>query len=456
MFGKIKHKIKQVSESVFSYFADWFYQDDSFGSEWIPLGGGTARQIEEILFQNLESIRYLSRQLWYDNEHYKGIIRTYVKYIAGKVITVEFHDDERANEAWKNFVKHIQFRRLMKEWVRRFFRDGETFLYLPTMKFIDPALIVQPNDNPGATYGIEQDEQGNEIAFYVSNEQGTIYRIDGSLILHTDDTDCDQKRGIPYLLTLSKRSRQYNDLLEARVKLNEIRASIALIRKHEGASPTGVKTFADAKKDDTLEDRHGKNQRQAYIRPGSVIDTTNRTTYEYLAPNIQASDVQADIRSVRLCFSAMTGLPEFMITGDASNGNYASTMIAEGPGVREIEDWQDFFAEEIFILWKYVTGSEENPEVRFPPIISRKTKEETERNKTLFDAGIISKEEWRRREGVDSDQMEEEINGAEETNPNNTAGEDDWQQDFAGKSVLPTNGKQDDKEPAKEPATANK
>jgi hypothetical protein len=39
----------------------------------------------------------------------------------------------------------------------------------------------------------------------------------------------------------------------------------------------------------------------------------------------------------------MTGLPEFMITGDASNGNYASTMIAEGPGEREIEDWQDFF-----------------------------------------------------------------------------------------------------------------
>jgi hypothetical protein len=27
-------------------------------------------------------------------------------------------------------------------------------------------------------------------------------------------------------------------------------------------------------------------------------------------------------------------MPEFMLTSDASNGNYASTMVAEGPAMR--------------------------------------------------------------------------------------------------------------------------
>lgn len=446
---KIFNKIK---ESLFKYIADYSYRDDAFGSEWIPVGvgSGTAKQIEEVLFQNLESIRTLSRQLWYENEHYKGIIRTYVKYIAGKSPVVE---SEQANQAWAEFVKKFQFRRFMKEWVRRFFRDGETFLYLPTMKFIDPCLIVEPAGNANASYGIEQDDRGKEIAFYVSTENGTILKLDGSTVLHTDDTDDDQKRGIPYLLTLSKRTSQYNDLLESRVKLNQIRSSIALVRKHEGATSTGLKTFADAQKDNDLEDRYGKTKRQAYIRPGAIIDTNAKTSYEFLAPNIAASEVKDDIRSVRLCFSAMTGLPEFMITGDASNGNYASTMIAEGPGEREIEDWQDFFAEEIFEIWKYVTQTEENPEVRFRPIISRKTKEETERNKVLFDSGVISLEEWRRREGVDSEKMENEINGANETT--GQTGKDDWQQDFAGNVILPANGKQVQQTGTEEPQSAN-
>jgi hypothetical protein len=115
-----------------------------------------------------------------------------------------------------------------------------------------------------------------------------------------------------------------------------------------------------------------------------------------------------------------------------------------------------FFAEEIFIIWKYVTGSSENPEVRFPQIVSRRTKEETDRCKVLFDSGIISKDEWRRREGVDSKKMDEEIDGSDETNASNPAGKDDWEQDFKGNTVLSTDGKQDGEKPAKEPEKKDK
>jgi hypothetical protein len=244
----LKNIKKRIVEGLFSYISDYDYRDDNFGSEWIPLGlkSSTVAQIEEILYQNLDKIRTISRQLWYENEHYKGIIRTYIKYIAGKSITVE-SENESENKLWSDFTKRFQFRRFMKEWVRRLFRDGETFLYLPTMKFIDPTLIVEPAGVPNASYGIEADENGKEIAFYVQRGS-SIEKIPGELILHSDDTDDDQKRGVPYLITLSKRSIQYNDLLESRIKLNQIRASIALVRKHEGASPSSVKTFADTKK----------------------------------------------------------------------------------------------------------------------------------------------------------------------------------------------------------------
>ena len=128
-------------------------------------------------------------------------------------------------------------------------------------------------------------------------------------------------------------------------------------------------------------------------------------------------------------------------------------MVSEGPGEREFEDWQDFFEEEIYELSRFVTGSEEMPSIKYPPIISRRTKEETDRNKTLFDSGVISLEEWRRRENVDSEKMDEEINGAEEFNQ---AGKDDWQQDFEGNTVLSQDGKPVRQDDAKEPEKPNK
>lgn len=353
--------------------------------------------------QLLANIRLLSYHLWQTNPYYKGIIRTYVKYV-GKTPVIE-SASKVANEKWKIFCSEYHFARKFKQWVRRFFRDGETFLHLPTMTFKNPNLIANTGIT-SAVNGIEYDEFNNEVAYYLRQDDNTFVRIDAKDMLHTDDTDDDEDRGIPYLIAIMERTKELDKWLDDRLLLNRVRAMIALIRKHP-SNKQDIKTFADTKADTITQD--GKRVKK--IKPGQVIDTGLQTQYEYLSPNLQANDVSEDGRNVRLTFSAMTGLPEFMISGDASNSNYASTMVAEGPGEREFEDWQEFFREELIVVWQYVTGSGEIPNIRFAPVISRRTSSETERNKILFENGVISLCEWRRREGVDDQQMDEEING---------------------------------------------
>lgn len=357
------------------------------------------------LSQLLNNIRLASYHLYLTNPYYRGIILTYVKYIAGQMPILE-SDSEQANAKWKSFCQDTHFSRRFKQWVRRFFRDGETFLHLPTMTFKNPANIANPGTISVAPEGIEYDENNNEVAYYLRQDNNNFVRIDATEMLHTDETDDDEPRGIPYLLAIMERSKQLDLWLDDRLKLNRIRAMIALIRKH-AATGTAIKSFSDSKADTTTK----TGERIKKIKAGQIIDTNLTTQYEFLSPNLQATDVAEDGRNVRLTFSAMTGLPEFMISGDASNSNYASTMVAEGPGQREFEHWQDFFAEEILVVWHYVTESKEIPVVRFRPIISRKNKEETDRNQVLFQNGVISLAEWRRREGVDDQQMDEEING---------------------------------------------
>lgn len=362
----------------------------------------------------LSDIRSVSRFLFLVNPHYKGLIKTYIKYIAGKKFYIT-SDDERANEIWLDVAKKNSWNNKFKEIVRRFFRDGEVFFHLGGWYFIEPDNIC--SDKPGVEYGILK--EGKEIVgYYVQVAPGQYEFFEASEILHIKDTDENQMRGIPDLLPIMVKAKQLDKWLDDRILLNRIRSSIALLRKHK-ASPTQVKTFADSQATSGESPKvtsYGASLRKKIPEPGTVLDTTN-IEYEFLKPDIQAKDVAEDGRNIGLCFSALTGLPEFITRGDASNGNYASTMISEGPAEKEMEYWQDFFESYIAVIWKKALSNNGYSEIimpepmfSFPPIISRNAKEETERNQILHEHGVISTKEWRRREQVDNDQMDEEIN----------------------------------------------
>ena len=94
--------------------------------------------------------------------------------------------------------------------------------------------------------------------------------------------------------------------------------------------------------------------RRETLRPGTILTTNHGTEIQYLQPNTNFGDAVPLGRVLLLCTAAGAGLPEFMLTSDASNSNYASTMVAEGPAVKLFQSEQQFFAAEFTRLWRWV------------------------------------------------------------------------------------------------------
>ena len=123
-----------------------------------------------------------------------------------------------------------------------------------------------------------------------------------------------------------------------------------------------------------------------------------------------------------LSTAAGAGLPEFMLTSDASNSNYASTMIAEGPAVKLFQSEQQFFAAEFTRLWRWVMSDavvqrrlpedffeRVEPHWSFPQLVNRDRPRERLADVRLVESRIISRAEVARRDGADPQVMRAEI-----------------------------------------------
>ena len=58
--------------------------------------------------------------------------------------------------------------------------------------------------------------------------------------------------------------------------------------------------------------------------------------YDFPARGLDASSFVAVLQAELRAIAARLVMPEFMFTSDASNANYASTMVAEGPGDEDV------------------------------------------------------------------------------------------------------------------------
>jgi hypothetical protein len=203
-----------------------------------------------------------------------------------------------------------------------------------------------------------------------------------------------------------------------------VQAAIAFIREHapgvthaqiESLQQTlATRTYVEATSTGT---RTRKVQRYA---PGTILDISRGLSYKpgplgaAHGPNFLAIE-QAVLRmaGVRWC------LPEHMISGDASNNNYASILEAGAPFVKNAEAEQQFYAKRWRrMLWKIiehgaragVIGADVETIrslveicIEPPEVAVRDRVQETQRRKLLFDAGILSPQTWAAKEGFDWD-----------------------------------------------------
>src|ERR671937_615056 len=76
------------------------------------------------------------------------------------------------------------------------------------------------------------------------------------------------------------------------------------------------------------------------VAHGTILNAPAGMEYDFPARGLDASNFVAILQAELRAIAARLVMPEFMFTSDASNSNYASTLVAEGPAVKMFERLQ--------------------------------------------------------------------------------------------------------------------
>ena len=150
--------------------------------------------------------------------------------------------------------------------------------------------------------------------------------------------------------------------------------------------------------------------------PGTILDAPAGLEYDFPAAGLDASNfitvLQAELRAV----ASRLVMPEFMLTSDASNANYASTLVAEGPAMKMFSRLQaEMIVDDLAVMRASCAtrpppaSSRPRPELveiqaSSPSLKVRDEKVEADVNQIEFAAGILSPQTWSLRRGLDFEQ----------------------------------------------------
>lgn len=292
-----------------------------------------------------------------------------------------------AQAALDSFRRRDRWRSRERELCKRGHRDGEAFLRLfrsaaghpPAVRTIEPEWIAQPRCSPDTdgpwSWGVltDPDDVEKPLAYHARDpnhpQQDGEVILAGGLLPEEDElarvlidkyspglpigvgrvyhykcnVDRTTKRGFPTLAAAASGYRGAQKLLKNLVDTATLQAAIYLIRQHAGASTAAVQAFAV--------DFAQSGTKPTTNTPGStgnlsarnvptttqtgpvVIDTTDQTTYSPGPATAGVPNFIAALQAVLRRGGVRVGAPEYLSSGDASNGNYASTKEAGSPFV---------------------------------------------------------------------------------------------------------------------------
>jgi hypothetical protein len=314
---------------------------------------------------------------------------------------------------------------------RLFAGDGSTN-GVPHLRRVNPECVRCPMGETQQgpwSFGIETDPEDRQrrLSYYVCDpdtypEGGEI--VPAGQVVHLKlNSPSDVKRGVPDLWPLEHEARHLRKLWQNMSEVSAILSAIAYIRQHAaGVTGTQIASMIDRTKSGTdhrsaksLDQFQGADNVRSYTRMegGSVIDVTNGQ--EWVPPPMQAGVpgfTQAMQATLRI-FGLRWGCPEYF-SGDASNANFASTLVAGGPFERATQRRQRQFR--IFqgnlasrvLLFGVKAGRLKREDVQRlsiaidPPAVAIANKaEDTQRRSTLNQAGVLSVRTWAAEEGLD-------------------------------------------------------
>jgi hypothetical protein len=402
----------------------------------------------------LRQIRARSRVFGQTNPYAIGAGRNRMAYVVGSGHTYKVlpRDPDDAGEEMladcrkvlDDFRKRNKWSKRQKETVRRLDRDGERFLRLfvdeqkgeLNVRFVEPLEIQNPPDKTsadGVYFGIEfkRVEAGPEnpvydietpVHYFLVNI-GTLGEVIGlretvpaDQVQHLKaNVDITWPRGLPTWYALQGHLADAVRTLKATGQIVEFRARIGMIRRHINGTKESLRWAVNAT-------QGGGNkpppvQTAGHYPYASIIDTSDATEYQFPSGTTPVDKNVAAIQAeLRACAAALA-MPEYMLSGDASNANFSSTMVAEGPAVKTFEEMQaDLIEADVEIMERqlqiaakagWIAGASEGDileKVKVeaePPIIKSENRlEEAQADQILLQAAVMSKETMAARHGL--------------------------------------------------------
>lgn len=392
--------------------------------------------------------RNQARRVVRENPHARNILRLLEAYVVGEGLQMSFVTcgsdpaadvcdvGERVAELWQRFLDENRCHFSYVEYARRVWRDGECFLRIfpqpewpPQVRFIDPEWIDASVEEPESE-GIETapgDVESPRYYLRIDPRSGELLeRIPAEEIVHTKyGSDSNEKRGRSFLASILDPLERYLQWQETELQARKLQSSIVLWRRVQGG-PMQAQSVVEGARGNSGGGPGGAwpNER---IRPGTILTTSAGTEIKYLQPDTNFGDAVPLGRMILLSIAAGAGIPEFMLTSDAANGNYSSTMVAEGPAVKLFQSEQRFFTKAFSALWRKLmreairrgASSERDlqwvePRWSYPELISRDRPRERQADVELIRAGVLSRAEVQRREQLEPRAMRAEIAGERE------------------------------------------
>ena len=320
----------------------------------------------------LKSIRDRARFVFATNEFAHGLVQCFQSFVVGsagfkwRVASIDLKNPvpedllKRCQASLDIFREYNNMVDVENEIVYRLHVDGEVFLRkfpqangMLVIRFIEPELVrgyATDIGSPKDSFGIicEEDDINSVLGYQVILKP-TVTReptfIPAEEIIHIKiGTNANAKRGLTTFYPVFQNLTNCEDILASTVTMAKARAKIAMIRKVNNVAPDSMASLVDSQIDATLggSNNLGATENIGLERfgYGSIITAPANIDYEFPGANVDAAGLiqvlQANLRSLATRF----GISETLMSGDASNNNYSSALIAEAPARRTFERWQ--------------------------------------------------------------------------------------------------------------------
>jgi hypothetical protein len=442
----LEQRMNQIYEELWNQFVDpreAFFDGDGRPWDHVATAGGAMHRTATPYATEAElaRIRARCRRLAIRNEFAINGHENRISFIVGRGHRYQANAREgrpagaelvrQVQEVLDEFLFRNRWHHRQQEIVRRRDRDGEVFLRLffasdgtVQLRFVEPDQVATPG-------GIRTDAAASFGVLTEPDDVETVrgYYIDGQLVPPREiqhrkaNVDSNVKRGLPLFFPVFENLERAEKLLRNMSVVAGVQSAIALIRKHRDSGAATVRQFRGDTADLTTSAMSsGKARYFQQFQPGTIIDAHGGVEYDFPSQQVNAAAfvplLQAELRAI----ASRLVMPEFMLTSDASNANYASTLVAEGPAIRMFERMQhDQIVDDRELLGRVLEHAHQREilpasaltdvmiQIVPPTLAIRDELKETQRRRIEFNHGILSAQTWTQLAGYDYAQEQTNI-----------------------------------------------